>query len=135
MLHEKQVREVEAFDGRGAGVLSLYLNAGPAADRSALVETMQRLVRPLADRLDEAALVDLRQETEVMRDYLGSLVCIPEALALFSCSRRHFFRVVRLPVDVTPAAYWSDAPVTLPLREAAGHLSEGLEAEALAGIP
>jgi hypothetical protein len=135
MFHERQIRELEGFSGRGAAVLTVYLNAGPAARRATLQESVERLVQPLAARLDQAGRTDLREEVAVIRDYLGSLMCAPEALALFSCGRRRFFRVVRLPVEVTPAASWAEQPDTAQLREAADRLVDRLEPDAMIAVP
>ncbi|CAN5802262.1 hypothetical protein BH23GEM9_BH23GEM9_16690 [soil metagenome] len=120
----RQLQELETFDSRGAAVLSLYFNTtmehGTEADAFGEVEG---LVQPLRVRVDETRQADLATELEAVRDYLGSLLCPPAALALFTCSRRHYFRVVRLPVEVVPAVYWTDHAETAPLCDAADRAS------------
>jgi hypothetical protein len=125
MSVEKQLRDIDAFLGNGAAVLSMYLNAGVGVTNDALQESVERLVGPLRQQLDDEDATDLRLEVAVVRDYLDSLVCAPAALALFTCTRRRFFRVVRLPMAVVPAAYWTQRPETGVLREAAARMSGG----------
>jgi hypothetical protein len=125
MSVEKQLRDIDAFTGNGAAVLTIYLNAGVGVTNDALQESVERLVGPLRQRLDEEDATDLRLEVAVVRDYLGSLICAPAALALFTCTRRRFFRVVRLPLRVVQGAYWTQRPETGPLHEAAARMSGG----------
>jgi hypothetical protein len=114
---ENQLRELHSFDGRGARILSLYLRTCPAAgDTAALREQLFALARGLRSEMTEGQKVDLEADLDVVRDYLGSMVAPPAAVAVFSCTRRHFFRVVRLPCDVNPEAHWDFTPETTPLR-------------------
>jgi hypothetical protein len=136
MSVEKQLRDIDAFIGTGAAVLTIYLNAGVGATSDALQEKVERLVGPLRQRLTDEEATDLRLEVAVIRDYLGSLVCAPAALALFTCTRRRFFRVVRLPLDVVPGAYWTQRPETGPLHEAAARISGGrLQENGMVALP
>jgi hypothetical protein len=122
--YESQLRELHCFDGRGARVLSLYLRTCPAAgDTAALREQLYALARGLRSEMTEAQKVDLEGDLDVVRDYLGSMVAPPAAVAVFTCARRGFFRVVRLPCDVQPAAHWDFAVVTTPLQQVAGVLA------------
>jgi hypothetical protein len=115
-----QLRELESFDSSGAPVLSLYLPTDPLHhDQAWLQRELQQLMLALGADLPPAARADLAVEMDGVRDYLSSMVAVPQALALFSCSRRRFFRVVRLPVPVQPCAFWQERPQTQPLQEAA----------------
>jgi hypothetical protein len=132
--YEHQLRELQSFDGRGARILSLYLRTSPAAgDAAALREQVYALSRGLRREMSEAQQVDLEADLDVVRDYLGSMVAPPPAVALFTCARRHFFRVVRLPCDVQPEARWSHDADTAPLRRLAERAAACLEDEAPEG--
>jgi hypothetical protein len=120
---EKQVRELDSFLGRGARVLSLYLPAGGGAAGTAgkasaaeLFTRLHNLVTPLWDELGEPARVELEIELHAVCDYLSSMVAPPASLAIFTCSPRRYFRVVRLSVPVMPAVYWGHTTQTGPLR-------------------
>jgi hypothetical protein len=115
---EQQLRELQSFEGRGARILSLYLRTSPAAgDAAALREQLYALARGLRSEMTEAQRVDLEGDLEIVRDYLGSMVAPPPAVAIFTCARRRFFRIVRLPCDVQPDVKWSFAAETTPLRQ------------------
>jgi hypothetical protein len=116
---ERQIRDLEAFDSRGAPVLSLYLPAADGRLREEIVQDAMKLFNRLASELSPEQRADLDMERESVRDYLGSMVAPPLGVALFSCSRRRYFRVVRLPVPVPRAVFWSPDAATRPLREAA----------------
>jgi hypothetical protein len=118
---EKQIRELDSFPGRGAYVLSLYLSTGPAVGgHAAVIEQLQALTHPLWAALHERQRVELETELAAVRDYLGSMVAPPVAIALFSCSPRRYFRVVRLAREITPAAHWSLTTQTGPLHALVG---------------
>jgi hypothetical protein len=130
--YEHQLRELQSFEGRGARILSLYLRTSPAAgDVAALREQVYALSRGLRGEMSEAQQVDLEADLEVVRDYLGSMVAPPPAVALFTCARRHFFRVVRLPCDVQPEARWGFNAETAPLRRLAERVAASLEGNEL----
>jgi hypothetical protein len=130
--YEHQLRELQSFEGRGARILSLYLRTSPAAgDAAALREQVYAVSRGLRRDMSEAQQVDLEADLDVVRDYLGSMVAPPPAVALFTCARRHFFRVVRLPCDVQPEAQWDFAAETGPLRRLAERAAASLEGHAL----
>jgi hypothetical protein len=123
--YEQQLRELQTFDGRGARVLSIYLRTSSAAgNAAALREQLYALARGLRSGMTEAQQGDLEADLDVVRDYLGSMVAPPPAVAIFTCVRRRFFRVVRLPCDVQPMAQWELDPATDPLRELADRLAE-----------
>jgi hypothetical protein len=108
---DRQLRELDEFDARGAGMLSLYLNTDPRSyDESAIDAEVDRMAAVLRDELAPLLRERLDEELEAVRDYLGSVIAPPIGLALFTCSPRHFFRVVRVPEPVTPAAWWAQWP-------------------------
>jgi hypothetical protein len=113
---DSQLHELGSFSPRGARILSLYLRTNPAAvDTAAVMEELHGVVRCLRRSLDATDLEQLDEDLSAVRDYLGSMVAPPPAVAIFTCAPRRFFRVVRLPLDVAPAVYWSDEAVTAPL--------------------
>jgi hypothetical protein len=116
----RQLRELESFESRGAPVLSLYITTDPGTGgREMLQQEIRSLINELGAELTEGARADLACELDVIRDYLNSMVAAPRALALFTCTRRRFFRVVRLPVQVETRAFLQPNAETRPLREAA----------------
>lgn len=116
---DSQLREVGSFSPRGARILSLYLRTNPAAvDTAAVMEELHGVVRGLRLSLEDTDRGQLEEDLAAVRDYIGSMVAPPPAVAIFTCAPRHFFRVVRLPLDVVPAVYWSDEAVTAPLLDA-----------------
>lgn len=122
---DRQIDELRAFSGRGTRVLSLYLRTHPAAvDTAALMEQLHAVVRGLHGRLDEVQRSQLDEDLEAVRDYLGSMVAPPPAVAIFTCAPRRFFRVVRLPLDIQPAVYWSEAAEVEPLSALAERAQE-----------
>jgi hypothetical protein len=105
---ERQIRELNEFDPRGSNVLTVYLNTDPLRfTRVEIEEQLVRVANALRADLPPASRAALDQEVEEVRDYIGSMITPPAALAVFTCSPRRFFRVLRLPVDVAPAAYWA----------------------------
>lgn len=131
---DRQMRELEAFAGCGAPVLSLYLNTGSAATVADMNAAVDRLVKPIAESVEEPVRADLRMEVAAIRDYLGSLVCTPVALAIFTCSRRRFFRVLRLDEPVAQSAWWQDVPQTQELRDAIDRVSGDRDGQLLAPL-
>jgi hypothetical protein len=116
----RQLRELDTFESRGAPILSLYITTDPGScGREALQQKVRSLIGELGVGLSEGGRADLACELDVIRDYLNSMVAAPRALALFTCTRRRFFRVVRLPVDVQTGAWLQPHAETRPLREAA----------------
>ncbi|HSJ09580.1 MAG TPA: hypothetical protein VK928_06680 [Longimicrobiales bacterium] len=105
---ERQLRELKEFDARGASVLTVYLPTDPLRHAREDVERMlDRLASSLAEGLGQASADALRDDLNEVRDYLGSMIAPPGGIAVFTCTPRHFFRVVRLPSEVGPAAFWA----------------------------
>jgi hypothetical protein len=116
----RQIRELDSYDSRGAPVLSMYITTDPDVRSPGQSEfDAERTIAALGAGLPAPLQADLLEELDVIRDYLGSMVAVPRGIALFSCARRNFFRVVRLPVPVRLSAYWQAGAQTRPLREAA----------------
>jgi hypothetical protein len=105
---ERQIRELNAFDPRGANVFSLYLHTDPLQhERADLVRQLDGAARALREDLPPQSRAALDREIEEVTDYLGSMIAPPAAIAVFTCTPHHFFRVIRLPVEVSTAAYWA----------------------------
>jgi hypothetical protein len=105
---ERQLRELREFDARGASVLTVYLPTDPLRHtRMDVGQTLDCLAASLGEGLGQAGADALREDLAEVRDYLGSMIAPPGGIAIFTCSPRHFFRVVRLPAEVGPAAFWA----------------------------
>lgn len=116
---ERQLRELNDFDGQGCNLLSVYLHTDPLLSTPHELEAqLNGLAAALAAGLDSASRRTVGMEFEAVRDYLTSMVAPPAGLAIFSCTPRLFFRIVRLPVEVAPAAYWAKWAHVVPLLEA-----------------
>jgi hypothetical protein len=130
----RQLRELTEFDSRGAGVLSLYLVTDPRlVDDVGLDTEVNRVAEALKSGLEPEQRAALEEELMTVRDYLGSMLAPPTAVALFTCTPRHFFRVVRLPAPVTPAAYWAQWAHLSGL--AAAHAQQADEEQVLSVSP
>lgn len=115
---DRMLRELAGFDAHGAGVLSTYLHTDPAAGGAGPDAELDRMAGALAEDLDETQRRRLQEELAAVRDYLGSMIAPPVSVALFTCTPLRFFRVIRLPVRVSSAAYWASWPQVRTLREA-----------------
>jgi hypothetical protein len=105
---EKQIRELNEFDPRGSNVLTVFLHTDPlSCEHVEIADQLERVANALRADLPPASRMALDHEVEEVRDYIGSMITPPAALAVFTCSPRRFFRVLRLPVDIAPAAYWA----------------------------
>jgi hypothetical protein len=122
---DAQLQDLHGFQGRGARILSLYLRTHPAAgDTAALLEQLYAVTRRLRQSVSDGERPEFDADLELARDYISSMVAPPFAVAIFASSRRNYFRVVRLPVDVAPAVHWSALPETAPLRKLAERREE-----------
>jgi hypothetical protein len=124
-LISAQLRDLHGFDSRGSRILSLYLPTSPAEhDTAALLEQVNAISLRLREGLSASERAALDGDLALARDYLSSMIAPPVAVALFASAPRNYFRVVRLPVDVAPAAYWSPLPETGALRRLAERRQE-----------
>jgi hypothetical protein len=131
---DRQLRELNDFDGRGCYILTVYLHTDPLVITPDEIEgQVEGLVASLSAGLEPAARDALGAELSAVRDYLTSMIAPPAGIAIFSCTRASFFRIVRLPVEVAPAAYWARWAHVIPLLDA-GDRAE-LEANALPSSP
>jgi hypothetical protein len=116
---ERQLRELNDFDSQGTNVLSVYLHTDPLVFTPDEIEVQfEGLSAALLAGLDAPHRLTIDIELDAVRDYLTSMIAPPAALAIFSCTPRLFFRIVRLPVEVTPGAYWAQWAHVVPLLEA-----------------
>lgn len=123
---EKQLRELTDFDPRGAGVLSLYLHTDPLQLEPAGIEDqVTRVTNALKDGIDPTQWRDIDDELIAVRDYLGSMLSPPTGLAIFTCTPRHFFRIVRIPAPLAPAAFWAPWPHVAELLAAVESVEAG----------
>lgn len=116
---ERQLRELSDFDGQGSNLLSVYLHTDPLLETPDETEAqLEGLAAALTAGLDRDSRRAVDVELDAVRDYLSSMVAPPAGLAIFSCTPRLFFRIIRLPVEVVPAAYWAKWAHVVPLLEA-----------------
>jgi hypothetical protein len=116
---ERQLRELNDFNGRGCNLLSVYLHTDPLVFTPDEIEgQLEGLVASLVAGLDPAARAEIALELAAVRDYLTSMIAPPAGIAIFSCTPTGFFRIVRLPVEIAPAAYWARWAHVVPLLEA-----------------
>src|SRR5258708_7079748 len=89
MLAEEQIEQLEAFDGRGARVLSVYLNLDPARQiRRAYRIVFEDLVKEAGERFDQPKRDQLVREAVPIQSWLESQPPRGKGLALFSCAPR-----------------------------------------------
>jgi hypothetical protein len=115
---QKQLRELHDFDPRGAGVLSLYLHTDPLQnDAAAIQDQLERVSTALKEGIDPTQWHAVEDEIIAVRDYLGSMISPAAGLAIFTCTPRHFFRIVRVQAALAPAAFWAPWPHVAALQE------------------
>jgi len=92
MISREQIEQLGAFDGRGARVLSLYLDLDPRRQvvRSYRI-VFEDLVKEARERLDKPALKELQSEVERVQAWMETQKPRGKGLALFSCTPRELW--------------------------------------------
>jgi peptide subunit release factor 1 (eRF1) len=119
MVTLEQIEELEAFDSRGARVLSLYLRIEPASQvrRSYRID-LEDLLREAREKLDESARADFATEAAKAQAWLdGQPQPRGKGLAVFSCSLRGLWRADFLAVPVMNHVTFEPRPDVAPLLE------------------
>lgn len=118
MLTPETVEALEAFDARGARVLSVYLDLEAVRrGRPAHTVVFEDLVRQARERLDEPARAALAAEASRVRAWLAAGDPGGKGLAIFACTPRDLWRVERLRVPVRDHLAFEPAPDVAPLLE------------------
>src|SRR2546425_7466418 len=99
MLSREQIEQLEAFDGRGARVLSAYLDLDPARQvRRSYRIVFEDLVKEARERLEEPARGDLASEAARVQAWLEGQEPRGRWVALFSFAPRGFWQAHVLSV-------------------------------------
>ena len=114
----ERIAELEAFEARSAGVLSVYLDLDPArqVQRSYRV-AFENLVADAHERLPEAARAELSREEARARAWLADREPRGKGLALFSCGSPALWHAYALAVRVRDHLAFERRPDVAPLRE------------------
>lgn len=117
LAFERLLDRLYDFDAEDAGVLSIYLQAGPspqsgANHRAQLVDLLRSLRARIHDE-DERARFDASAERAM--EIADALTPLPRAVAIFLCPRRSFEVVVPLATPVVRQGFWGDRVFLTPL--------------------
>jgi peptide subunit release factor 1 (eRF1) len=113
MFDEKDVRELAAFQGGEAAVLSLYLSTDPSRHMKEEVKLTLRGLLKQAASLGAASSDAQRVEHYVDLEYDWQ----SKGLALFSCQDKGFWRAFSLSVPVDSHMFVADRPYVKPLSD------------------
>jgi peptide subunit release factor 1 (eRF1) len=99
MLTRERIRQLEEFDGRGARVLSVYLNTDPARQaRYSYQVVFQDLVKQAREPLGKRAREALMAEVARAQEWLETREQRGNGVALFACAPRGLWQAYYLPV-------------------------------------
>jgi peptide chain release factor subunit 1 len=112
----EEIKRLEAFDGQGARVLSVYLDFDPALlPRRAHRIVFEDLVKDVRERLDEPARAQLATEAGAVATWLEGQELRGKGLVVFSCTPRKLWRAEFLGVRVTNHLAFEPKPDVAPL--------------------
>jgi peptide chain release factor subunit 1 len=116
MLTAEQIEQLETFDGRGARILSVYLDLQPVRriERSYRI-VFENLLKDAREPLEEPARGDLVREAARVREWLESQELRGKGLALFSCIPRGLWQPHVLSVRVPDHLAFEPKPDVAPL--------------------
>ena len=118
MVTPEQIEQLEAFDGGGARVLSVYLDLDPARQvRRSYRIVFEDLLKEVREGLEKLARGDLAREAALVQAWLESQEPRGKGLALFSCTPRNLCQAHWLPVRVTDHLAFEPKPDLAPLLE------------------
>ncbi|MEA2724329.1 MAG: peptide chain release factor subunit 1 [Gemmatimonadales bacterium] len=120
LLTPERIAELEAFDGGGQRVLSVYLDFDPQRQvRHAYRAELENLAKEIRPSLGRKERDVFQAEVAVVLDWLDGNPPRGKGLALFSSSSRKFFEAHWLPVRVRDHLTWELKPDVAPLLEVA----------------
>jgi peptide chain release factor subunit 1 len=110
------VERLVRFDGRGARVLSVYLDVDPERQvtRSYRI-VLEDLVKAARERLDEDARLDLDAEVARVQQWLEKEPPGARGLAIFASSAAGLWEIYRLPAPVPDRLSFETRPLVIPL--------------------
>jgi peptide subunit release factor 1 (eRF1) len=118
MLTPERIAELEAFDGGGERVLSVYLDLDPRRQpRHAYRVVLDDLAKEIRSRLDRKERLAFEADVTRVQEWLDGNVPQGKGVALFSSAPRQFFQAHWLPVRVRDHLAWDLAPDVAPLLE------------------
>jgi peptide chain release factor subunit 1 len=116
MITPEQLEQLEAFDGRGAWVLSAYLDLDPARQvRRSYRAAFEDLVKEARDRIPEPRRGDLAREAARVQAWLEGQPPRGRSLAVFSCEPGGFWQAHFLAVPVGDHLAFGPTPDLAPL--------------------
>jgi peptide chain release factor subunit 1 len=120
MLTPERTSGLEAFDGGGERVLSVYLDLDPQRQaRHAYRIVLEDLAKEVRSRLDRKARAAFQAEVTRVREWLEARAPHGRGVALFSSEPRKFFQAHWLPVRVRDHLAWDLKPDVAQLLEVA----------------
>ena len=118
MLTREQIEELQAFDGRGARVLSVYLDLSPSSQvRRSYRIVFEDMVKTVREGLDKAGSAELSAEVSRVDEWLQAQKPGGKGLALFSCAPEKFWQAHVLAVPVENHLAFDATPDVAPLLE------------------
>jgi peptide subunit release factor 1 (eRF1) len=100
MLTHERIRQLEEFEGRGARVLSVYLNTDPTRQaRYSYQVVFQDLVKQAREPLGKRAREALMTEVARVQQWLETREQHGNGVALFACTPRGLWQAYYLPVS------------------------------------
>jgi peptide chain release factor subunit 1 len=118
MITPEQIEQLEAFDGRGARILSAYVSLDPARQvRRAYRIVFEDLVREVREGMEAPARGELQSEAARVQAWLETHEPTGKALAIFSCEPRGLWQAHDLAVRVADHLAFDHKPDVAPLLE------------------
>src|SRR5262245_62057849 len=114
----ERIAQLESFDGRGATILSTYLDLDPARQvQHSLRIVFEDLVREASESLGPRERAELTNEARCVRDWLENEPPSGRGLVLFSCRPRDLWLPYVLRVSVKDHLAIDAQPDVAPLLE------------------
>jgi len=118
MVTPEQIDQLEAFDGEGARVLSVYLNLDPARQvRRSYRIVFEDLVKEARAGEEASARRELEREVARVQAWIESHEPTGKGLAVFSCEPRGLWQAYSLAVRIPDHLAFDDKPDVAPLLE------------------
>ena len=120
MITAETVNRIVRFQADGLPVVSLYCRVDPGASPREVrsrVDSLLDQVRPVAKDhdLDHQSRLSVRTDIERIKDAQGAERWPPGTVAIFSCSGRGLYEVIRLPRQVREQVMVDATPLVRPM--------------------
>jgi peptide subunit release factor 1 (eRF1) len=120
LLTPERIAELEAFDGGGRRVLSVYLDLEPQRQaRHAYRIVLEDLAKEIRSGLDPKTREEFQADVTRVQEWLDGQEPHGNGVALFVSEPRKFFQAHWLPVPVKDHLAWDLTPDVAPLLEVA----------------